>query len=339
MDDIVTPTQRLCIDESMVLWRSRLIFPIYMKGKRHRYGIKLYMLTEPSGLVLRFLVYTGSSDSDVGGPGHVDNVVWKLMEGRLDSGRSLFMANYYNSVDLTHRLLERSTYCTGTLRSNRKGNPPHVLSKKRKRGEVVDAFSSEGVCVMKWKDKRDVLMISSKFGSELIDVRRRQGGGVTSKPEAIAQYYESMSGIDLHDQMMSYYPIERKTLKWYKKLGIHILHLVLVNSFFLFRKTHPKFPLYDCRLSVIRTLLSPSYSEPIPRSSPSLTPRVLGLSKHFPETHDIDQKRKRVPQRRCTFCKSRGFRKDSAYFCPACEGCPPLCLKPCFEAFHRNVQC
>lgn len=37
--------QQLSLDESMVLWRGRLVFRQYIKNKRHKYGIKLYMLT------------------------------------------------------------------------------------------------------------------------------------------------------------------------------------------------------------------------------------------------------------------------------------------------------
>lgn len=43
----------------MVLWRGRLVFRQYIKNKRHKYGIKLYMLTEPWDLVHRILIYSG----------------------------------------------------------------------------------------------------------------------------------------------------------------------------------------------------------------------------------------------------------------------------------------
>ncbi|XP_046400977.1 piggyBac transposable element-derived protein 4-like [Ischnura elegans] len=339
VSNAVTPTQKLCVDESMLLWRGRLVFRMFLKGKKHKYGIKIYMLTEPSGLVLRFIVYTGSSDADVGGRGHVDTVVNKLMEGHLDAGHSLFMDNYYNSVNLAHQLLERKTYCTGTLRTNRKGNPPQINSKKLKKGEVVNAYTDDGVCVMKWKDKREVLMISSQYSGEMIDVPRRRGGGTIPKPEAIARYNEAMGGIDHTDQMMSYYPIERKTLKWYKKLGIHIFHLLLLNSYYLYKKLHPRYSFYDFRLSVIKSLLSPAFTRPS-GLSPSVPSRGVGLSRHFPHTLPIDEKskRNRTVQRRCRECQKKGIRKDTTFFCPACEGHPPLCVDTCFTAFHENMR-
>ena len=50
-------------------------------------------------------------------------------------------------------------YC-GTLRNNRKGIPPEISNKKLKKGEVIGK-ECNGVKIMKWCDKRAVLMISS----------------------------------------------------------------------------------------------------------------------------------------------------------------------------------
>ncbi|KAG8236992.1 hypothetical protein J437_LFUL017113, partial [Ladona fulva] len=137
MRTIYTPRKELCVDESRVLWRGRLIFRQFIKNKRHRYGLKVYMLTEPSGLVLKFIVYTGQADSEV-----------------------------------------------------------------------------------------------------------------------VAQYNTFMGGIDLCDQLLSYYPCERKTMKWYKKLAIHIFQLMLINSFILYNMySTRKISLYDFRLEIIDSLL------------------------------------------------------------------------------------
>jgi hypothetical protein len=37
-----------------VLWRGRLIFRQYIKNKKHKYGVKMYMLAEPWGLIHSF---------------------------------------------------------------------------------------------------------------------------------------------------------------------------------------------------------------------------------------------------------------------------------------------
>lgn len=151
MANIYSPSKELSLDESMVLWRGRLVFRQYMPGKRHKYGIKIFVLTEPSGLVLRMIIYTGSGDKEVGGSGHVNKVVHKLLEGFKGVGHSVYLDNFYTSVKLAEELLHDKVYCTGTLRANRKGNPTVVLSKKIKKGEVTHCWDEKGVCILKYK--------------------------------------------------------------------------------------------------------------------------------------------------------------------------------------------
>lgn len=119
------------------------------------------------------------------------------------------------------------TYCTGTLRINRRDNPKEVVTRKLKPGELVGKYTKDGICVVKWKDRRDVLSISSKFKNEMMVETTNRHGQKKIKPLAIVEYnkYEYMSGIDRQDQMMSYYPAERKTLRWYKKIAIHFLQI------------------------------------------------------------------------------------------------------------------
>lgn len=134
MEEICAPERELTIDESLILWRGRLLIRQYMKGKKAKYGIKLYMLGQSNGLALKILIYGGSADLELSGKNHTNKVVHKLMEGKTGVGHSLYMDNYYNSVPLVEHLLEQKTYVTGTLRTNRKQNPEGVI-KKNSKGE------------------------------------------------------------------------------------------------------------------------------------------------------------------------------------------------------------
>lgn len=84
-------------------------------------------MTDSLGFVLKCIIYSGSNDNEVGGEGHVTYVVKKLLEGRLGLGHSVYMDNYYNSVELAQYLSKNKTYCIGTLRANRKNNPQEVI--------------------------------------------------------------------------------------------------------------------------------------------------------------------------------------------------------------------
>lgn len=132
------------------------------------------MLTESFGLVHRVMIYSGQAYDMSLDRCHTEYVVEKIMVGLFHSDRSLYMDNYYNSVKLAHNLLSKNTYCTGALRQNRKYNPKDITSIKLKVGENVAKYTEkEGVCVMKWRDRRDVLMISSEFENEMVEVTNR----------------------------------------------------------------------------------------------------------------------------------------------------------------------
>lgn len=105
MEEVYEPSKNLSIDESMVLWRGRLVFRQYVKNKRHKYGVKLYMLAEPWGLIHRVMVYSGQSYDVSNYLSHTEFVVHNFMKGLFYKGRSLFMDNYYNSVQLSKQLL------------------------------------------------------------------------------------------------------------------------------------------------------------------------------------------------------------------------------------------
>lgn len=147
------------------------------------------------------------------------------------------------------------------------------------------------------------------------------------KPEPIMHYNKFMSGIDRQDQMQSYYPFSRKTVRWYKKIGIHVIQMLLMNSFYLYNKFNvgSNMPLYDFRLSVLSVLLPK-----LPR------PRSLSLKEsHFPIKYEVG-KNGRAIRKRCQLCYAAKTRKDTAYYCGICPEKPSLCLEPCFKNNHSK---
>lgn len=130
MSEIYESSENLALDESMVLFQGRLFFRQYLKNKRHKYGIKLYMLTELGGLVYKIMIYSGQEHDTSTEFSHTEYVVIKLMEGLDTCGRLLYMDSYYNSVKLAITLKNKGTYITGTLCANRKGNRKEKPKKK-----------------------------------------------------------------------------------------------------------------------------------------------------------------------------------------------------------------
>ncbi|XP_047103704.1 uncharacterized protein LOC124722612 [Schistocerca piceifrons] len=109
----------------------------------------------------------------------------------------------------------------GTVRSNRKLNPQDLVQAKLKKGEHKGKESTTVVAVLKWKDKRDVLILSTVHGEEEAEVQTRKG--IKEKPAMIIGYNQSNSFINLSDQMKSYLHCLRRGVKWYRKLVVELL--------------------------------------------------------------------------------------------------------------------
>ena len=129
-----SPEEALSLDESLLLYRGRLSFKQYIKGNKAKYGIKFYELCTTKGYTCNIDIYKGKQIEEANMT-KLQSLVFRLLSPFLDKGHHAIMDNYYNSVPLSNKLLKRKTHTTGTLRSNRRGNPKEITNKKLKKGE------------------------------------------------------------------------------------------------------------------------------------------------------------------------------------------------------------
>lgn len=162
----------------------------------------------------------------------------------------------------------------------------------------------------------------------MIEATNRRGN-VKLKPNQIVQYNKFMSGVDRQDQMMAYYPCERKTLRWYKKIGIHFIQICMLNLYLIYIKNIKKISYYDYRLSVINSLLSFKSNTPSPQVP------ILIRPEHLPTKVEKNKKNRPI-RKRCRECAKEGTRTETTYFCSQCDGQPGLCLEPCFLNYHKQ---
>jgi len=71
---------------------------------------------------------------------------------------------------------------------------------------------------IKWKDIRDVFILTTGHEDVLIEAPSSRGAHQKIKPAAVLDYNKYETGVDISDQMLSYYSFERKTIEWWKKL-------------------------------------------------------------------------------------------------------------------------
>lgn len=69
----------------------------------------------------------------------------------------------------------------------------------------------------------------------LVETGNQKRGNEVLKPPAIIAYNKAKKGVDLSDQMSSYYTCLRKSIKWYKKVIFEIiLGTCVVNALVIY---------------------------------------------------------------------------------------------------------
>ena len=312
-----------------------------MKGKKAKYGIKLYELCSAQGYVLNIEIYKGHRENEENMT-TIDSLVMRLMQSYLNKGHHLFMDNYYNSVPLANKLLSKKTHVTGTLRVNRKGLPQEITGRKLRKGEHVWRRQNQ-TYVSKWKDKRDVLCLTTAYHPSMINTANRRQQE-KRKPIEIVNYNQNMSGVDRADQMMSYYSCPRKTIRWYKKIIFHLLDVAVWNSYYIFKeKTGSQMKFIEFREAIIRSLTGIDYKQDgrslvqFKRARIQTNEINNNGTQHFPEKISPPENYQRKTYfQRCKQCYKQGVRKETSYCCKNCISKPALCPAPCFETWHTE---
>ena len=87
----------------------------------------------------------------------------------------------------------------------------------------IKAKSNEKIKAVHWFDKRAVFALSSIHGSSAVPVLRH--GEDEEVMKLIAEYNKYINGVDKCDQCLASYSVDRKTLKWWKKIFFRLLDM------------------------------------------------------------------------------------------------------------------
>ncbi|CAK9810760.1 PiggyBac transposable element-derived protein 4 [Anthophora quadrimaculata] len=107
-------------------------------------------------------VYSGRDTSGKKQVGIAENVCIELADKLINEGRTLFVDNFYTSYELAAKFLQFKTHVIGTVRYNKKFMPRFVMSYPLKRGQMIAREDDNGIVVLKWRDVRDVRILSTK---------------------------------------------------------------------------------------------------------------------------------------------------------------------------------
>lgn len=155
---------------------------------------------------------------------------------------------------------------------------------------------------MKWKDKRDVLLLSTKHSAETAVVRKK--GYDIVKPKLVIDYNEAKSSVDVSDQMAAYSNPLRKTLKWYKKVEFELLlNTSVVNTWILYNnQQHRSISIVEFRKRLV-TYLCHCQDE-----NNNLS---LEITTNSRKRHEIKKQKGKAStvRKRCTSCYKQNVKK------------------------------
>ena len=229
-----------------------------------------------------------------------------------------------------------------------------MVQKKLKKGETVYRCKGNLLC-LKWCDKRPVIMLSTIHHAVEKQVKTNYLGNPVVKPVIIDDYNRKMNSEDHSDHMLSYYET-LKSVKWYRKLMLHLINMAVLNAFILNKKygtvkmSHSSYREYIANYLITTSLEKATCIRKKPPAPIDNTEARLN-GKHFIKKFDpLPNSKRKAPARRCKVCNFTreqlvhyGYEqlklpvKYSCYGCTICANVS-LCLTPCFEVFHSEVN-
>jgi hypothetical protein len=78
---------------------------------------------------------------------------------------------------------------------------------------------------------------------------------VILKPNSIIEYNKHMGGVDMSDSALHHTFINRKTYRWFVKLGLHFVTRLLFNSYIIYKESKSNTTLDDFLMRYGLTLL------------------------------------------------------------------------------------
>lgn len=200
--------------------RVRLGIIQFNPKKRAIFGIKIFKVCESSsGYCSYFKIYVGSDKVD--DLLASESVVVDLMQPFFGTGHTVYLDNWYLSPRLYTILIEKKVNAVGTVLSNRMYMPQVFKETTQEKGEAVKR-SGLGVLVIKWRDRKYVHLLTTEHKDIDMKVAKIIKRGTTEenvlKSKCGIDYNRGMLGVDRQDQVLSSFPIMRRTIKDYKKI-------------------------------------------------------------------------------------------------------------------------
>ena len=133
------------------------------------------------------------------------------------------------------------------------------------RKKMTAFMRKDDILACKFEDRKTVYSLSTRYVAKLVPKSRRHYGGAASQhnlAQQIQKYNEFIGSVDKADQMLSPYAFQRKSMAWFKKLGLHFIDRMMFNSFIAYKNMNPdKNLIYLAYIKEVANKLIKEYSE------------------------------------------------------------------------------
>ena len=160
-------------------------------------------------------------------------IVKDLVKEIENSGRNVTCDNFFTSVSLARKVLQKKLTLVGTIRRNKPELPPKfTLAKGRVVTSTVLGFQSDAMIASYCPKKGCVVnMLSTMYA--LPDI---SSTSCEKKPEVILYYNSTKSGVDILDRMVWTYTSKRMTRRWPVALFYNMLDVSAVNAYVVWQQ-------------------------------------------------------------------------------------------------------
>lgn len=339
LHSVYIPSWKLTIDEQLLVTRGRCAFRQYIPSKPGKYGIKIYWLCDSlNSFPLNGEVYVGKQPGHIGIENSPTELVMRLSQPWLNSGRNITGDNFFTSSELTERLLNNRTTYVGTIRKNKRDIPNELFASRSRTVESSIFCFDNQLTLVSYVPKRNksVILLSSMHHSDEIQPTNH------NKPDIIHFYNQTKSGVDNFDHLARVYSCKRRTKRWPMTIFFNILDSAAIASYVLWIL---RFPNWDITTShrrrnflkelsgsligpfIQRRIQNPRALQPGVRSAlKALGYQLLNVQQpHLENINVPNQNRKR-----CIFCRRNKDRKSKSI----CSNCQVSCCSD-----HQIILC
>jgi hypothetical protein len=237
LPQIFRPGSDVTVDEQLVATRGRCSFRQYIPSKPGKYGIKIFWACDSeTSYPLRGDVYVGKQPGSSANANNVKDLVKRLVRPWYNTGRNITMDNYFTSCELATDLLAVKTTIVGTMRKNW-ADIPKEMQASRARPVLSSLFCFDRQLTLTSyvpKKGKAVILLSSMHHDDAVDANNG------NKPEIIAHYNATKSGVDNLDHLVGLYSCKRKVRRWPMTLFFNVVDCACLAAYVTWCTKYPE---------------------------------------------------------------------------------------------------